>query len=52
MVLFALILGDAEPDARAPLLGASALIACLGVGWLVAGKIAARWYAVEGDSAE
>ena len=49
---FALILGSQVPDALAPLLGASALTACLGIGWLVAAKIAARWYAADGDSAE
>ena len=50
MAIFALILGQAEPDALFPLLGVSALLACLGIGWMVAGKIVARWYAVNGDS--
>ena len=52
IALFALILGSTKPDALAPLLGASALIASIGIGALVAGKIAARWFAVDGDSAE
>lgn len=52
MALFALFLGSTEPDALAPLLGASALIACIGIGALVAGKITGRWYAVDSDSAE
>ena len=50
MAIFALILGQAEPDALFPLLGVSALLACLGIGWMVAAKIVARWYAVNGDS--
>ncbi|MCZ6889644.1 MAG: DUF6249 domain-containing protein [Gammaproteobacteria bacterium] len=50
MAIFALILGQAEPDALFPLLGVSALLACLGIGWLVAAKIVARWYAANGDS--
>ena len=49
--IFALILGAAVPDAKAPLLGASAMTACLGVGWLIAAKIARRWFK-EGSSAE
>jgi hypothetical protein len=49
--VFALILGASVPDAKAPLLGVSALTACLGVGWLIAAKIAGRWYK-EGNSAE
>ena len=52
LALFALILGSQVPDARAPMLGASALTACLGVGWLVAAKVAARWYVVDADSAD
>ena len=52
MALFARFLGSIEPDAVAPLLGASALIACIGIGALVAGKITGRWYAMDRDSAE
>lgn len=51
LFFFALILGAAVPDAKAPLLGVSALTACLGIGWLIAAKIAARWYK-DGSSAE
>lgn len=50
LAIMALILGMAVPDALFPLLGAAGLLACLGVGWLVAAKIAGRWYAVDGDS--
>jgi len=49
LAVFALILGNLEPDAVPPILGASALVACIGIGALIAGKIAARWYAVDGD---
>lgn len=45
LFLFGLILGSAVPDARAPIVGAAALAACLGVGFWVASRIAARWYA-------
>ena len=49
LAVFALILGNLEPDAVPPILGASALVACIGIGALIAGKIAARWYTVNGD---
>ncbi len=51
LAIFGLILGYSEPDAVAPLLGVSALVACLGIGFLVAAKIAERWYAADTDSA-
>jgi hypothetical protein len=44
------ILGHQVPEARLPILGAAALLACLGVGFLVASKIAGRWYRKESDS--
>ncbi len=50
LAIFALILGYSEPDAVAPVLGVSALLACMGIGFLVAAKIAGRWYAAETDS--
>lgn len=50
LLLMALILGIAVPDARYPLLGAAALVLCLGVGYLIAARVVARWY--EGDRAE
>jgi len=43
MGVFALVLGSAKPQALMPLLGVSALLACLGTGWLIAAKISARW---------
>jgi hypothetical protein len=50
MAIFGLVLGSSEPDAMAPLLGISALLACIGVGALVAAKVTAGWYTVDGDS--
>ena len=50
LAIFGLILG--EPDALAPLLGVSALLACMGIGFLVAAKIAERWYPADSDSAD
>ena len=50
LAVFALILGSSEPQALAPLLGVSALLTCMGIGFLVAAKIAGRWYSAEDDS--
>jgi hypothetical protein len=44
LFLLGLILGAAVPDTRAPILGASALVLCLGVGFWIASGIAARIY--------
>ena len=44
LAVMAFILSSMTPDVLAPLLGAAALVACLGIGFLVAGKISARWY--------
>lgn len=44
MALFALILGSQEPDALYVLLGVSAFLASLGLGFLLCAKIAGRWY--------
>jgi hypothetical protein len=43
LLLLGLILGAAVPEAKAPLLGAAALAACLGVGFWIAARVAARW---------
>jgi hypothetical protein len=51
MALFGLILGAAHPEAQAPLLGVSALTGCFAIGWLIAAKIAGRWYA-DSESAD
>lgn len=44
LALLGLILGMQFEDTRLPLLGVSALVACIGVGLLAAGRIARRWY--------
>jgi len=44
MALFAVILGRQVPDALYVLLGVAALLASLGLGFLLCGKIAERWY--------
>ena len=49
LAILALFLGSIAPEAEAPILGAAALIACMGIGCLIAGKIAARWYTEGSD---
>lgn len=44
LAVMAFFIGSIESNALAPILGAAALVACLGIGFLVAGKIAGRWY--------
>lgn len=48
LAAFAMILGMAYPVAQLPLLGAAALVAFIGFGFLGAAKMASRWY-VEDD---
>lgn len=51
MALFAMILGaTTAAEAEGPLLGVAALIACLGIGWIIAAKITARWYSKDSDT--
>ena len=50
LAVLGLILGTAIPQAKLPILGASALLACLGVGFWVASNVVRRWYPVERDS--
>jgi hypothetical protein len=47
LAAFALILGTEIPEARIPILGAAALVGCLGIGFFIAGKIVGRWYQSE-----
>jgi len=47
LALFGLIMGTQYPQAVLPLLGAAALVGCIGVGFLVAGSIAKRWYTTD-----
>ena len=44
MAVFGLILGSQYPEALAPLLGVAALLACMGIGFLMAAKAAKRWF--------
>lgn len=48
--VFGLILGSKYPDALVPILGASALLGCIGLGALVAARIAKRWYPEDSDA--
>ena len=50
MLIFALIMGHFYPSTLGPLLGVSGLLASLGIGYLVAAKIAGRWYSANGES--
>jgi hypothetical protein len=49
MAIFGLILGAQYPESQSPLLGVAALIACMGIGFLVAARIAERWYLAGSD---
>ena len=50
LVILGLVLGMQVPDAKLPLLGVAGLVACLGVGFLAAAKMASRWYEDESKS--
>ena len=50
LAVLGLILGSQIPDAKLPILGAAALLAVLGLGFLVASKIVARWDSPDNDS--
>ena len=49
--IFGLILGSQDSATQTTLLGVSALLAVIGIGCLVASKIAARWYPADSESA-
>ena len=51
LAVFGYFMGQAFPDVLVPLLSVSAMLACFGVGFLLASKIAARWYQENEDSA-
>ena len=51
LALFGLIMGVQVPPVMGPLLGAAALTASIGVGCMVASKIAGRWYPEDDDPA-
>ena len=47
LVILGMVLGMQFPDTKLPLLGVAGLVACIGLGFLGAAKMARRWY--EGD---
>ncbi|MBT4255867.1 MAG: hypothetical protein HOD87_07405 [Gammaproteobacteria bacterium] len=47
LAAFAYILGTQVPEAQTPLMGAAALLAVLGIGFYIAGKVLERWYVAE-----
>ena len=51
LVVLALVLGLGVPDAKLPLLGVAGLVACIGLGFGVAAKVARRWYEDDSKSA-
>jgi len=50
LALMGLILGSQIPEAKMPILGAAALLACIGVGFWVASNVVRRWYPVDRNS--
>jgi len=50
LAIFGMIMGTQYPQAQLPLLGASALVACIGLGFLVTANIARRWYVGDNES--
>jgi len=49
IAMLGLIMGHQYPQVYSPILGAAALLACLGIGFWIASKIAERWYREEND---
>jgi hypothetical protein len=49
LAIFGLLLGLEFTQAKMPLLGAAALVACVGVGFLGAARFARRWYVSDND---
>ena len=52
LAFLAMFMGSLEPAAKPPIMGAAALVGCLALGALAAGKFTSRWYAMDRDSAE
>ena len=50
LAVFGLIMGTQFPQTQLPLLGVSALVGCLGLGFLLTAKIASRWYTADQES--
>lgn len=47
LAFLALILGKAYAEAMLPILGAAALVACVGAGFFIAARFARRWYVAD-----
>ena len=50
LAIFGLIMGTQFPQTELPLLAASALVACIGLGFLFTANIAKRWYTADQES--
>lgn len=50
LAIFGLILGTQYPETELPLLGAAALVGCIGIGFLVAASVAKRWYTADSET--
>jgi len=49
LAILGLVLGLQEIGAKLPLLGVSGLVTCVGLGFLVASRVAARWHREDGS---
>ena len=50
LAVFGLIMGTQYPQTQLPLLGAAALVGCIGLGFLLTANIARRWYVKDQES--
>ena len=50
LAIFGLIMGTQFPQTELPLLGAAALVGCIGLGFLLTANIAKRWYTADQES--
>ena len=51
LAIFGLVMGTQYVETQTPLLGAAALVGCIGLGFLFAAKVAGRWYQTDNGSA-
>ena len=50
LAVFGVIMGTQYPQVQLPLLGAAALVMCIGLGFLLTANIAKRWYTADQKS--
>lgn len=50
LAIFGIIMGTQFPETQLPLLGAAALVGCIGLGFLLTANIARRWYTSDQES--